>query len=246
MFLLQNFLLAFGSHVWKTLSRTVRIRRVLTSTCEGRSSCVRIWESKLEPACLRPLHNTVCIHCVCLTLCDPVDCSPPSSSVHRILQARILEWVAIPFSRGSSWSRGWIHVSCSAGRFFTIWATRAGVKLAILHGGGIPRFPFTGECAVGRRASGVSAAGGASRVCPDFSTKAMPCPNFSRTMVEPGGSTRASHFCLRPAPLWTSIVPEVPPDWLGLSPEMRCRQWPFLTNPAFLPLLFHTCKTCSA
>ena len=35
----------------------------------------------------------------CLTLCDPVDCSPPGSSVHRILQARVLEWVAIPFSR---------------------------------------------------------------------------------------------------------------------------------------------------
>ena len=38
----------------------------------------------------------------CLTLCDPVDCSPPGSSVHGILQARILEWVAISFSRGSS------------------------------------------------------------------------------------------------------------------------------------------------
>ena len=38
----------------------------------------------------------------CLTLCDPMDCSPPGSSVYRILQARTLEWVAIPFSRGSS------------------------------------------------------------------------------------------------------------------------------------------------
>ena len=38
----------------------------------------------------------------CLTLCDPVDCSPPDSSIHGILQARILEWVAISFSRGSS------------------------------------------------------------------------------------------------------------------------------------------------
>ena len=37
-----------------------------------------------------------------LTLCDPMDCSPPGSSVHSVLQARILEWVAIPFSRGSS------------------------------------------------------------------------------------------------------------------------------------------------
>ena len=56
----------------------------------------------------------------CLTLCNPMDWSPPGSSVHGILQARILEWVAIPFSRGSSWSRDWTQVSCIAGRFFTI------------------------------------------------------------------------------------------------------------------------------
>ena len=43
---------------------------------------------------------------------------------HGILQARILEWVAIRFSRGSSWPRSWTHVSCIAGRFFTIWASR--------------------------------------------------------------------------------------------------------------------------
>ena len=39
----------------------------------------------------------------CLTLCDPMDCSPPGTSVHGILKARILEWVAMPFSKGSSW-----------------------------------------------------------------------------------------------------------------------------------------------
>ena len=43
----------------------------------------------------------------CLTLCDPMDCSPPSSSVHGILQARILEWVSISFSRVSSWPWDW-------------------------------------------------------------------------------------------------------------------------------------------
>ena len=48
----------------------------------------------------------------CLTLCDPMDCSPPGSSVHEILQARILEWVAKPFSRESSWLRDWSQVSC--------------------------------------------------------------------------------------------------------------------------------------
>ena len=56
------------------------------------------------------------------TLCDPMDCSPKVSS--GILQARILKWVAIPFSSGSSWPRDRTWVPCIAGRFFTIWATR--------------------------------------------------------------------------------------------------------------------------
>ena len=60
----------------------------------------------------------------CSTLWDLTDCSPPGSSVHRVLQARILEWVAIPFSKESSWFRDWTWVSCIARRFFTIWATR--------------------------------------------------------------------------------------------------------------------------
>ena len=60
----------------------------------------------------------------CLTLCDPVDCSLTGSSIQRILQARILEWVAISFSRGSSWPRDQTQVSCIAGRRFTLWASR--------------------------------------------------------------------------------------------------------------------------
>ena len=48
---------------------------------------------------------------LCLTLCDSTDCSPPGPSVHGILQARILEWVAMPSSRGSSWPRGQTCVS---------------------------------------------------------------------------------------------------------------------------------------
>ena len=55
----------------------------------------------------------------CLTLCEPVDCSPPSYSVHGISQARILEWVAISFSRGSSWPKDRTHISYITGRFFT-------------------------------------------------------------------------------------------------------------------------------
>ena len=55
---------------------------------------------------------------MCPTLCDPLDCSPPGSSVHGTLQARILKWVAFPFSRGSSQPWYWIWVSCVTGRFF--------------------------------------------------------------------------------------------------------------------------------
>ena len=55
----------------------------------------------------------------CPTLGDPMDCRPPGSSVHGPLQARILEWVSMPSSRGSSQPWGWTQVSCLAGGFFT-------------------------------------------------------------------------------------------------------------------------------
>ena len=58
------------------------------------------------------------------TVCDPMNFSLPGSSVLGILQAGMLEWVAIPFSRGSSWSRDWTQVSHITGRFFMVWATR--------------------------------------------------------------------------------------------------------------------------
>ena len=64
----------------------------------------------------------------CPTLRNPMDYSPPGSSVHGILQARVLELVAISFSRGSSWPRDWIQVSRIAGRRFNLWATRAESK----------------------------------------------------------------------------------------------------------------------
>ena len=57
---------------------------------------------------------------VSLTLCHPMDCSPPCSSIHGISQARVLEWIAISFSRGSSQSKDWTQVICIAGRFFSI------------------------------------------------------------------------------------------------------------------------------
>ena len=59
-----------------------------------------------------------------LTFCNPMDCSLPGSSVHGIFQAWVLQWVAISFSRGSSWPRDQTQVSHIAGRCFTIWVTR--------------------------------------------------------------------------------------------------------------------------
>ena len=62
-----------------------------------------------------------CVHAKllqsCPTLCDPMDCSPPGSSVHGIFQARVMEWAVISFSRGSSRPRGQTRVSSIAGRF---------------------------------------------------------------------------------------------------------------------------------
>ena len=57
---------------------------------------------------------------LCPTVCDPTDCSLPGSSVHGIFQARVLEWIAISFSRGSSQPRDQTWVSRTAGRRFTV------------------------------------------------------------------------------------------------------------------------------
>ena len=79
-----------------------------------------------------------CVLCLvtqsCPILCDPMDCSPAGSSVHRILQARILEWVATPSTRGSSQPRDRTLVSHTAGKFFTAWATRDVQGLFICNG----------------------------------------------------------------------------------------------------------------
>ena len=69
---------------------------------------------------MKPEKVKVLVTELCPTLCDPMDYRPPGSSVHAILQARILAWVAIPFSEGSSQPRDQMQVSCIAVRFFTI------------------------------------------------------------------------------------------------------------------------------
>ena len=70
------------------------------------------------------LFNNFCVAQLCSTVWGPMDYSLLGSSVPGILQARILAWIAIPFSRGSSQPRDRTRVSCTAGRFFTVWATR--------------------------------------------------------------------------------------------------------------------------
>ena len=85
----------------------------------------------LIPCLMHQKHSKICSHGVCMyqllsciQLCNPTDYSLPGSSVHGILQARILEWVCHFLLQGSSWPRDWTRVSCIAGRFFTMWATR--------------------------------------------------------------------------------------------------------------------------
>ena len=76
---------------------------------------------KLPPPCFLNKWSEVAQSCP--TLCDPKDCGLPGSSIHGIFQARVLEWVAISFSRESSWPRDWTRVSHMVGRRFTVWAT---------------------------------------------------------------------------------------------------------------------------
>ena len=92
-------------HVFPQLIKCKQHCHLFISVCL--SICVRVCDTHLYP-----------------TLCYPMDCNSPGSSVHGILQARILEWVATVFSRGSSQPRDQTWVSCIAGRFFTIWANR--------------------------------------------------------------------------------------------------------------------------
>ena len=115
----------FPSHVfaWNILTRFPSWVIFTSEPCLG--SCLYCLESESEVAQS------------CPTLCNPMDCSLPGFSVHGIFQARVLEWVAISFSRGSSQPRDRTWVFHIVGRRFTLWATREapycrGVKLNIL------------------------------------------------------------------------------------------------------------------
>ena len=96
----------------------------------GRLGSLGLYSVELEQWCESERESAVAQ--LCLTLCDPVDCSPPGSSVHGILQARIVERVAISFSRGSSWPRDRTQVSRIAGRCFNLWATREAHTMVLI------------------------------------------------------------------------------------------------------------------
>ena len=75
------------------------------------------------------VYESVSVSCSVMSLWDPMDRSPPAFSVYGISQARILEWVAKPSSRGSSQPRDRTRVSCIVGGSFTIWATREALSV---------------------------------------------------------------------------------------------------------------------
>ena len=110
-----------------------------------------------------------------------MDCSLPGSSVHRTRQARILEWVAISFSRGSSQPRNQTRVSCIAGRFFTDWAMREAC-----------RFTHTGRPSVSYPLP-----------CLFFSTHSpsTPCPVCSpqNPILYHTSTSRFQHLCIVPS-----------------------------------------------
>ena len=91
----------------------------------GQSKGLRFSTSRISATRHSSSLKEVCVFVVqsCLTLCHPMDCSPPRSSVHGILQTKALGWVTMPPSRGSSWPRDQTWISSTAGRFFTISAT---------------------------------------------------------------------------------------------------------------------------
>ena len=108
-------------------SISVRGQQVPSVQANSRSPCLSLKDSTRHSDSCAP-HLVFCREgCVsaqlCLTLCDPMNCSPPGSFVHGILQARVLEWVAIPSSSGSSPTTDSTHVSCISRQVLYHWAT---------------------------------------------------------------------------------------------------------------------------
>ena len=129
---LTLWLLLAHSSAWshRCLKKRERRRKRLevTPVCDvGRDfMSISLWPQKWQWVKCLGEQGAMCVWVAqsCLTLCKPMDDSPPGSSVHGILQAWILEWIAIPFSSGPSRPRDQTPVFRIAGRFFTFWATK--------------------------------------------------------------------------------------------------------------------------
>ena len=95
---------------------------------------LKLWSPETPKLTLPHSPNACCclVTQSCPTLCNPMDCSPPGSSVHEISQTRILEWVAIPFSTGSTQPRDWTRVSCIGRWILYHWATREALLKCLL------------------------------------------------------------------------------------------------------------------
>ena len=135
-------LAAHGMHMWKVMPSDFEFTAEIIQHREKQKSCdeepankwkifrkiknsLNLWqESKSGKTIKVKKEGESEVTQSCPTLCDPVDCDLPGSSGHGILQASILEWVAISFSRGSSRPRDWTWVSRLAGRHFNLWTTR--------------------------------------------------------------------------------------------------------------------------
>ena len=100
-----------------------RLRGLQSRTRLSNWACARLPLLLSQNSTWASLGAAVLVAQSCSTLWNPMDRGLPGFSVHRILQARVLEWVAIPFSKGSCWPRDQTQVSGIARRFFTIWAT---------------------------------------------------------------------------------------------------------------------------
>ena len=153
----------------------------------------------------------------CLTLWDPMEGSSPGSSVHGILQARIVDWVAIPFSRGSSQPRDWNCVSCAADRFFTVWATREA-----------PRGVWSAEHIFKATLRNLSYQGPDRLHCLGHIRPPDPCPVMAQHCLESPCQVSVMAVpqgCLRIRLPWNTV----PPSWLS---------WSLLFFPHFLVTLY--------
>ena len=130
-------------HSWKGKTSVYILLSVCMNTyykcCCQNNTLVKEREKEINTAEIRGMDPSaqrslcVCVYVwvaqLCLTLCNPMDCSPPGSSVNGILQAKILQWVAIPFSRGSSTPRDRICVSCIGRWILYCWTTSEAHKV---------------------------------------------------------------------------------------------------------------------